>query len=210
MISSTSKLNVYFAFLQLFGDTMNTVSRIETSSYPGLIQVSQETAELLMKFGKQGWLKKRQDKVSAKGKGDIQTYWLDVNGHEPNLNIGKQRTSSSRDLALISSSHGNDDTDRFNRLVDWNCTILSGLLLKVLVNRKSRKPAETRAATSTKVLSSKPLDEVCEIISLPEFGSTDDSGDSNIITSLPEIVSKSLHDYILRVACLYRNNAFHK
>jgi class 3 adenylate cyclase len=61
---------------QLFGDTMNTASRIETTGEQGKIHVSQATADLLVLFGKWHWLTKRADKVTAKGKGEMQTYWL--------------------------------------------------------------------------------------------------------------------------------------
>lgn len=67
---------VYFSVLrgekarfQLFGDTINTASRIESTGVANRIQISQETAELIMDAGKTSWLTQRQDKVHAKGKG---------------------------------------------------------------------------------------------------------------------------------------------
>jgi hypothetical protein len=64
---------------QLFGDTVNTASRMESTSLPGRIQVSESTADLLMFQGKSHWLKHREDAVVAKGKGELQTYWLEPN-----------------------------------------------------------------------------------------------------------------------------------
>ena len=61
---------------QLFGDTVNTASRMETTSLPGRIQVSVETAMQLRRFGKRHWLQEREDKVQVKGKGDMGTFWL--------------------------------------------------------------------------------------------------------------------------------------
>ena len=61
---------------QLFGDTINTASRMESNGRPGMIQVSGETAELLRRAGKRHWLTEREDKVVAKGKGEMQTYWV--------------------------------------------------------------------------------------------------------------------------------------
>jgi class 3 adenylate cyclase len=52
------------ARFQLFGDTMNTAARVESSSQPGRIQLSKATAELLIKGGKSYWLEKREEKVS--------------------------------------------------------------------------------------------------------------------------------------------------
>lgn len=61
---------------QLFGDTVNTASRMESNGQPGRIHVSSSTAELLTSQGKQNWLIPRADLVDAKGKGQMQTYWI--------------------------------------------------------------------------------------------------------------------------------------
>lgn len=44
---------------------------------PGRIQVSTDTAELIAKAGRSSWLVKRDTAVSPKGKGTMQTYWLE-------------------------------------------------------------------------------------------------------------------------------------
>ena len=64
------------ARFQLFGDTVNTASRMESLSKPGRIQVSSSTAELLRAAGYAGWLREREDAVQAKGKGELRTFWL--------------------------------------------------------------------------------------------------------------------------------------
>ena len=46
---------------QLFGDSMNTTSRMESTGLPNRIQVSQETAALLSHAGKGHWLLPRTD-----------------------------------------------------------------------------------------------------------------------------------------------------
>jgi len=61
---------------QLFGDTVNTTARIENNGIAGRIQVSEETAAELRKYGKADWLELRLDKVSAKGKGLLTTYFV--------------------------------------------------------------------------------------------------------------------------------------
>jgi class 3 adenylate cyclase len=62
---------------ELFGDTINTASRMESTGQAGKIQLSEETAELLRIDNKGGWLTMREDKVAAKGKGTLQTWWAD-------------------------------------------------------------------------------------------------------------------------------------
>ena len=57
---------------QLFGDTMNTASRMESTGYCGKIQVSEVTANLLSEAGKGYWLTKRSGTVAVKGKGEMQ------------------------------------------------------------------------------------------------------------------------------------------
>ncbi|CAJ1964636.1 unnamed protein product [Cylindrotheca closterium] len=61
---------------QLFGDTVNTASRVETTGKHNRIQVSGETADLLTKAGKEHLLEERKTVVEAKGKGKLQTFWL--------------------------------------------------------------------------------------------------------------------------------------
>ena len=61
---------------QLFGDTMNTASRMESNGRGGHIHASQETAYELIRKGKVDWIVPREDKIVAKGKGELQTYWV--------------------------------------------------------------------------------------------------------------------------------------
>jgi class 3 adenylate cyclase len=62
---------------QLFGDTVNTAARMESNGTPGRIHCSQNTADLLLLAGKESWVKSRETTIHAKGKGEMQTYWLE-------------------------------------------------------------------------------------------------------------------------------------
>eukprot|EP00934_Nitzschia_sp_Nitz4_P004638 Nitzschia sp. Nitz4//scaffold197_size40390//30718//39231//NITZ4_007521-RA/size40390-augustus-gene-0.11-mRNA-1//1//CDS//3329540496//4628//frame0 len=68
---------------QLFGDTVNTASRMESTGEPNKIHLSKSTADFLTQAGKAYWVKPRDDLVHAKGKGNIQTYWLVFRGENP-------------------------------------------------------------------------------------------------------------------------------
>ena len=65
---------------QIFGDTVNTASRMESTGKKGRIQVSHTTATLLIDGGMGHWVTPRTSLVQAKGKGTMQTYWVEVQG----------------------------------------------------------------------------------------------------------------------------------
>jgi Adenylate and Guanylate cyclase catalytic domain len=46
---------------QLFGDTMNTAARMESTGIRNKIQISQEFADLLIVAGKSNWISRRED-----------------------------------------------------------------------------------------------------------------------------------------------------
>ena len=53
---------------------------MESTGMKDKIQISQETADLLIAAGKSHWFVKRDGLVKAKGKGELQTYWLTTTG----------------------------------------------------------------------------------------------------------------------------------
>ncbi|KAG7363095.1 family 3 adenylate cyclase [Nitzschia inconspicua] len=79
---------------QLFGDTVNTASRMESTGEPNKIQISASTADLLKEAGKTYWVRPREDLVHAKGKGNIQTFW--VLSRNASGNDGQAPTVQSR------------------------------------------------------------------------------------------------------------------
>jgi class 3 adenylate cyclase len=96
---------------QLFGDTMNTTARIETTGQSNHIHMSSDTAKLIMKAGKTNWLKKRDEVVYAKGKGEMETYWLVLRAHSGgSTRSGSSHTSDdSDDIGLRASNFAQDD-----------------------------------------------------------------------------------------------------
>ena len=61
---------------QLFGDTVNTAARMESTSRAGSIQCSTTTADLLIASGRSSWVTERPDKINPKGKGEMTSYWV--------------------------------------------------------------------------------------------------------------------------------------
>lgn len=59
------------ARFQLFGDTVNTAARMESTGVSGKIQISEATAYELESLNCSHWYSLREDKVFAKGKGSV-------------------------------------------------------------------------------------------------------------------------------------------
>ena len=196
---------------QLFGDTVNTAARMESTGRRSLIQVSQATADLLVKAGKEKWIRPREDLVEVKGKGRMQTYWV-----EPASNRTSAAQSECTDT--LEGLFGEVEA-RTMRLVEWNVGLLSRLLRQMIARRKTQK--KKRAAnksslpsTTTDEVATKQgetvLDEVKEIIELPAFDhdwhETED--DPDCIELDPSVLSE-LRDYVSTIASMYRDNPFH-
>ncbi|EYC43701.1 hypothetical protein Y032_0483g2292 [Ancylostoma ceylanicum] len=58
----------------LFGDTVNTASRMESNGKPGMIHISKAANDLLNEVG--GYKTESRGEVIIKGKGVMETYWL--------------------------------------------------------------------------------------------------------------------------------------
>jgi class 3 adenylate cyclase len=126
---------------QLFGDTMNTASRTESTGTRGKIQLSQDTADLIMAAGKNHWLTQREDKVHAKGKGEMTTYWLAINRSDAGSSNGSFEFSdeSRRRIVAIEAQRALSApklaSEKLARLVEWNCEVLIRLLKQISARR---------------------------------------------------------------------------
>ncbi|KAL7562125.1 hypothetical protein ACA910_019867 [Epithemia clementina (nom. ined.)] len=198
------------ARFQLFGDTVNTAARMESTGLVSKIHISQSTADLLIKAGKSHWISKRDGEVEAKGKGKIQTYWAEPKTRGPST----------------SSGHENDDEihvqaidDKTRRLVEWNVEIMVKLL-KQIVSRREAREALGRRATNKSALGAPKwesttrngtvLDEVKEVIMLPEFDpAVAKASRTAKQVALSPTVMAQLREYITLIATMYTDNPFH-
>ena len=89
---------------QLFGDTMNTAARMSHTGEPNKVHLSKETADLLIKSGKGKWIEERQEMVTAKGKGKLQTYWFIPSGMRSNSRELEDNSLSPEDTSEHSES----------------------------------------------------------------------------------------------------------
>jgi class 3 adenylate cyclase len=212
---------------QLFGDTMNTASRMESTGKRDRIQISQETADLLIAAGKKNWITPREEKVIAKGKGEMQTYWMAVGSTKDGSAKDKSETasesvSSNGDLEHI-FSQGNsllskDETSYFvsaktARLIEWNVDVLLRLLRQVEAGKSTSQadPLNMKSQSDDSLVDDRTtvLDEVKEIISLPTFNKRVRSTNNVDSIELEPLVAVQLQDYITALASMYRDNPFH-
>ena len=88
---------------QLFGDTINTASRMESLGVTGKIHVSEATATELRNHGCGSWLEMRQDKVTAKGKGEMTTYFVTPLNHSKS-SMATRSVATSFDTSGVAAS----------------------------------------------------------------------------------------------------------
>lgn len=206
------------ARFQLFGDTVNTTSRIETTGQKNKIHVSQETADLLIAANKEHWIRAREDKVVAKGKGELQTYWLEI-GDSIGNRSNKETTSDSGDATTNHDVVMNVDVARMpvedpvvktmsqkqERLVEWNTEVMAKLLRDVVARRLAVNPGPPEDLSLVEAeqlaMKSQPLDEVVELIRLPNFDAGSEGAGADSIR-LDDVVVSQLRDYIRSVASM--------
>jgi class 3 adenylate cyclase len=203
---------------QLFGDTVNTASRMESTGERTKIQVSQETADLLMAAGKSHWLKTRDEVVVAKGKGEMKTYWLDPtkkrrnNKSHKDIRVTQDISLQNGDFVDKPMSPGDVPADDKNsRLVDWNVDVLLHHLARVISSR-SRTPSKGSLVNHSSEVALLPsaVNDVAEVVALPPF----DASSSRFRRARPDVsklqqTRDDLHEYVKRIALMYRDVPFH-
>lgn len=199
------------ARFQLFGDTVNTTARVESTGSRGRIHLSFETAAILRASGKDSWLIKREDVVHAKGKGSMQTYWLALK---------EASTTETRSEGGSVESNGSivDGLEEFDnkskRFVEWNSEILSKALKRVIARRIGNKLAgfnhHKLSFPTENAFKCLPIDEVKEIIELPPFDKrvAQMQPDPDSIELSPKVTDQ-LRQLVDCISCLYHPNAFH-
>ncbi|CAJ1964564.1 unnamed protein product [Cylindrotheca closterium] len=222
------------ARFQLFGDTVNTCARIETTGERGRIHMSKDTADLLTQMGKSHWILPRNDKVYAKGKGEMQTYWLRQieTGSGPSMKANNL-SESERDEGTVKevgpkrrlSFEGKIkrkpqdlSEKKFERLVNWNVDVLKTLLVQVCERRKlvGTQPEDPTVIKAVEADLSTPVseggtaafDEVVESIEIATFNAEANRRGKQRHELSSEVQSE-LREYVKLMARMYNDNPFH-
>jgi 3'5'-cyclic nucleotide phosphodiesterase len=146
--------------------------------------------------------------VVAKGKGEMQTYWLQMSSKATQDAVGSNSAASDK---RVGSKH--DDDDKETRLIEWNVDILLRLLTQIVAQRRACPPPASEIlapneAKFTTLKQSSTMDEVKEIITLPKFKGHAQPEDYEGI-SLDPVVVDQLRHFVATIASVYRDNAFH-
>ena len=106
---------------------------MESTGTPGRIQISNTTASLITAAGKTTWIKPRDDAVMAKGKGVINTFWLNIAPMEESRDTASCESGDSF-IALEDATEGlaKPVSESQDRLVDWVSELLMDQLKKIV------------------------------------------------------------------------------
>jgi hypothetical protein len=200
---------------------------MESNGVQNRIQISQSTADELQKAGKEHWFHPRDELVNAKGKGEMQTYWLSLKQDNRTSIVsdnsndkaagGTESTigvDSEKDVDEI--DHEKADANR-QRMVGWAVDILSHLLKQIVAARNSSptKPkydddALGRLERSLGRGDGTVLDEATDFLPIPKFDpDLAERVDPSHTVTLDAVVVDQLREYVGDIASMYRDNPFH-
>ena len=86
---------------------------MESNGKPGQIHVSASTAECLIASGKGRWLTPREDKIVAKGVGEMTTCWVNVQCESVGTVLSTSTHSLSKSQDANEDNAASDDEDEF-------------------------------------------------------------------------------------------------
>ena len=124
------------------------------------IQISEATAALLKEGGMDSWVRRRDTKISAKGKGELQTWWLLSRAEQSEAGTGFVRRRSISINPSPRSSQRSTLDDKESRLIGWNAEILQKLLKQIVAARPKHSMGGGHLPTTHSCPGETVLDEV--------------------------------------------------
>ncbi|KAG7356994.1 3'5'-cyclic nucleotide phosphodiesterase [Nitzschia inconspicua] len=192
----------------MFLDIAGFTSRIESSGMPRKIHASKHTVDLLVEAGKGHWATEREDSVSLKGKGKVQTFWVSPHSSPSHSTISETSDSSPPSLLSSHTVKASKHETLRQGLVEWNVEVLNSHLEQLVISRgKTTGPSNLRtmAELGEAILEGKEnqdvLDEMCEILHMPDFQQAQQSPSSKI----SPVVKAQLRAFVDRISLLYES-----
>lgn len=203
---------------------MNTAARMESNGKPGKIHLSGATAELLIASGKRHWVEKREDKIHAKGKGELQTFFLREmakrvrtssygSRQSGNFVSAEESAPSQPEGEALNESVAEKDSlrqldQKTCRMVDWTTHSLLQLLERLVSMRETQElsdgnddsPPLPPNACGT------PLEELQDMVSFQPIP-INTNATTDII--LDRRVHDQLKEFVGAIASIYPSNDFH-
>jgi hypothetical protein len=149
----------------------------------------------------------------------MQTFWLEDGANSGSSNGKDASTVVSADTLDVTRTDGASSlhTEKVLRLINWNVDILLCLLKQVAAKRSVRTNSTSNSLPSkesvckaeSRCARAMPLNEVQEIIRLPNFSTSNAQMEDIKKITLNPAVEKQLFDYVSSVATMYRDNPFH-
>jgi hypothetical protein len=131
-----------------------------------------------MDGGKGVFFEKRKETNTAKGKGDLEAYWLTCSNRDGGSVVSGD--AGTPDIGLVSDlnvNQGFQEIDgRTSRLINWIVISMAKLLRNIVARRNARVFLDGQRIATPKSIPGLPpgktyLDEVKEVILLPDFDS---------------------------------------
>jgi hypothetical protein len=183
---------------------------MESNGMRNRIQASQATVDYLLVAGKAHWIKAREDLIEAKGKGKMQTYW--INPKSPKTSSTGSTMSEHAEVSGTDLSFENEDDDdilgeeKNDRLIDWNTSVLANLLKQIMARRKGSTSRPALSTTGKEFGDGTVLEEYKETIDFPDFF----NGELNAVeVELNQEVHSQLREFVASIAELYNSVPFH-
>lgn len=140
----------------------------------------------------------------------MKTYWLTIT----KMNKASSQSDSSQKLSISDEEiidplekiqFGMDE--KTQRLVDWNKDILMRYL-KLIVARREKLGLEDHCEDWSQMeFSTSVIDEVAEILPLPQSSTIEGIDVDDISINLD--IEQQLYDFVVSIARMYRSNPFH-
>ncbi len=162
----------------------------------------------MINVGKAHWVTKREDSVIAKGKGVLTTFWLSPQSKRVASSAGSSETSDNKMEMTTTMNNAYVPPDirgreclKHERLIDWMLELFSGMIRPVVAKRVAMKtPSSPLLMPEKKQMGATiALDEVVEVITLPEFEVAAAFVDSHAV-AIPDHIEEALRKYIAIVS----------